>query len=31
MQFDEQRDEVVVERVLQVVYLDPERPNPVSF
>ncbi|XP_047973317.1 vesicle-associated protein 4-1-like [Salvia hispanica] len=26
--FDEQRDEVVVERVLQVVYLDPERPNP---
>ncbi|KAG6385505.1 hypothetical protein SASPL_154341 [Salvia splendens] len=26
--FDEQRDDVVVERVLQVVYLDPERPNP---
>ncbi|XP_057790632.1 vesicle-associated protein 4-1 isoform X2 [Salvia miltiorrhiza] len=26
--FDEQRDEVIVERVLQVVFLDPERPSP---
>ncbi|KAL1567089.1 Vesicle-associated protein 4-1 [Salvia divinorum] len=26
--FDEQRDEVVVERVLHAVFLDPERPNP---
>ncbi|XP_042061025.1 vesicle-associated protein 4-1-like [Salvia splendens] len=26
--FEEQRDEVIVERVLQVVFLDPERPNP---
>ncbi|XP_047948490.1 vesicle-associated protein 4-1-like [Salvia hispanica] len=26
--FEEQRDEVIVERVMQVVFLDPERPNP---
>ena len=31
MQFEEQRDEVIVERVMQVVFLDPERPNPVSI
>lgn len=29
MQFDEQRDQVTVERVLRVVFLDPERANPV--
>lgn len=30
MQFDEQKDLVTVERVLGVVFLDPERPSPVS-
>ncbi|KAI4374092.1 hypothetical protein MLD38_012130 [Melastoma candidum] len=26
--FDEQRDQVVVEQILRVIFLDPERPNP---
>lgn len=30
VQFDEQRDQVTVERILRVVFLDVERPNPVS-
>lgn len=29
-QFDEQRDQVAVEQILRVVFLDPERPTPVS-
>lgn len=29
MQFDEQKDQVTVERTLRVVFLDPERPSPV--
>lgn len=31
MQFDEQKDQVVVEQVLRVVFLDPERPTLVSW
>ncbi|KAL2523602.1 Vesicle-associated protein 4-1 [Abeliophyllum distichum] len=27
--FDEQKDQVTIERILRVVFLDPERPNPV--
>ena len=30
MQFDEQRDLVTVERILRAVFIDPERPSPVS-
>lgn len=30
MQFDEQKDQVTIERTLKVVFLDPERPSPVS-
>lgn len=30
-QFDEQRDQVAVEQILRVVFLDPERPTPVSM
>lgn len=29
MQFDEQKDQVTIERILRVVFLDPERPSPV--
>lgn len=29
-QFDEQKDEVAVEQILRVVFLDAERPSPVS-
>lgn len=29
-QFDEQKDQVTVERILRVVYVDPERPSAVS-
>lgn len=29
-QFDEQKDQVAVEQILRVVFLDPERPCPVS-
>lgn len=29
-QFDEQKDHVAVEQILRVVFLDPERPSPVS-
>lgn len=29
-QFDEQKDQVAVEQILQVVFLDVERPSPVS-
>lgn len=31
VQFDEQKDQVVVEQVLRVVFLDPERPTLVSW
>lgn len=31
LQFEEQREQVIVERVLQVVFLDPERSTPVSL
>lgn len=31
MQFDEQKDQVTVERVLRVIFLDAERPTAVSF
>lgn len=31
MQFDEQKDQVTVERILRVVFLDPERPSPVRI
>lgn len=31
MQFDEQKDQVAVEQILRVVFLDPERHSPVSF
>jgi hypothetical protein len=30
-QFDEQSDQVAVEQILRVVFLDPERPTPVSM
>ena len=30
MQFDEQKDQVAVEQILRVIFLDPERPSPVS-
>ena len=30
MQFDEQKDQVAVEQILRVVFLDPECPSPVS-
>lgn len=30
LQFDEQKDHVTVERILRVVFLDVERPSPVS-
>lgn len=29
-QFDEQKDQVAVEQILRVVFLDPERASPVS-
>ena len=29
-QFDEQRDQVAVEQILRVIFVDPERPSPVS-
>lgn len=29
-QFDEQKDQVAVEQILRVVFLDAERPSPVS-
>lgn len=31
MQFDEQKDHVTIERILRVVFLDPERSTPVSI
>ena len=31
MQFDEQKDQVTVERVLRVIFLDAERQTAVSF
>lgn len=31
MQFDEQKDQVAVEQILHVVFLDPEHRTPVSF
>lgn len=31
LQFDEQKDQVTVERVLRVIFLDAERPSAVSF
>lgn len=31
MQFDEQKDQVAVEQILRVVFLDPERPSPVRY
>ena len=31
VQFDEQKDEVVVERILRVVFLDSQRSTPVSL
>lgn len=31
MQFEEQKEQVVVEQVLRVVFLDPERPTLVSW
>lgn len=31
VQFDEQKDQVAVEQILRVVFLDPERPSPVSI
>lgn len=30
MQFDEQKDQVAVEQILRVIFLDPERSSPVS-
>ena len=30
MQFDEQRDQVAVEQILRVVFLEPDHPTPVS-
>lgn len=30
-QFDEQKDQVIVERILRVVFIDLERPSPVSL
>lgn len=30
MQFDEQKDQVAIEQILRVVFLQPERPCPVS-
>lgn len=30
LQFDEQKDEVVIERILRVIFLNAERPTPVS-
>lgn len=30
LQFDEQKDQMVVERVLRVVFLDVDHPSPVS-
>lgn len=31
VQFDEQKDQVIVERVLRVIFLDADRPSAVSF
>lgn len=31
MQFEEQKDHVTIERILRVVFLDPERPSPVRI
>lgn len=31
LQFDEQKDQVAVEQILRVNFLDPERPSPVSI
>jgi hypothetical protein len=31
LQFDEQKDQVAVEQILRVVFLDAERPSPVSL
>lgn len=31
MQFDEQKDDVAVEQILRVIFLDPERPSPVRW
>ena len=31
LQFDEQKDQVAIEQILRVVFLDPERPSPVSI
>ena len=30
LQFEEQKDHVVVEQIMRVIFLDPERPSPVS-
>lgn len=30
MQFDEQKDQTAAEQILRVVFLNPERPEPVS-
>jgi hypothetical protein len=31
LQFDEQKDQIAVEQILRVVFLDAERPSPVSL
>jgi hypothetical protein len=31
LQFDEQKDQVAIEQILRVIFLDPERPSPVSI
>jgi hypothetical protein len=31
VQFDEQKDQVAVEQILRVFFLNPERPGPVSI
>lgn len=31
MQFDEQKDQTAAEQILRVVFLNPERPDPVSM
>lgn len=31
LQFDEQKDQVALEQILRVVFLDPERTSPVSI
>lgn len=31
LQFDEQREQVAVEQILRVIFLDPDRPSPVRI